>query len=86
MLSYLLTLEWEEDTLINALHHAFEGGSLQSVKLVLDAGADPVAGYNAFGYMKWACLYGTCAIGMKWQLNSLTLREIRSMGYGADPP
>ncbi len=41
IVAYLVTLKCENDALGDALVEACEGGSLQSMKLLLDAGADP---------------------------------------------
>lgn len=58
MLPYLLSLGCEERTLNQALVYAFKAGSLQSVKLLLDAGADFVDYLNEDECMSWACAYG----------------------------
>lgn len=83
-LTYLLSLGYKEGTLNKALAEACEGESVESVKLLLNAGGDPRTRQGEC--MKLACRKGTNYLhNVPHRISDSFVEPSRSFGCCADP-
>lgn len=80
--SHILSLGCEAHTMNQALVNACDGGSAQSMKVLLDAGADPRTFHGA--YIKWACRNGTIDMVSATANVTHSVELCRSFGNGED--